>query len=51
MASHDFAFMLVDGCIKWVEFPSRGLRAETMKLVERWLRGEVESLYLGRRSS
>ena len=38
-----------DGSVEWVDFPSRRLRVEAMELVERWLRDEVEGVYLGRR--
>ncbi|NVM23318.1 MAG: hypothetical protein HWN68_16230 [Desulfobacterales bacterium] len=49
MASHDYAFVSVDGCVEWVEFPRDMRRVKAMELVERWIRGEVEALYLGRR--
>ena len=47
-----FAFeFTADGDPNWRSIDKSNRRVEAMELVERWLRGEVEGVYLGRRDA
>lgn len=48
--THFAAVWKNDGSVEWIDdIPHSKRREEAVELVERWLKGEVEGIYLGRR--
>ena len=47
--THFAAVWANDGSVEWVDIPHSKRREGAVELVERWLKDEVEGIYLGRR--
>ena len=49
--THFASVFMNDGSVEWVDFSILRRRVEAMELVDKWLKGEVDGVYLGRRDS